>query len=162
MLSADFLSFFFSQNRKPSKYQTLRWAWSRSKMFANVITHLSAVLLSLAGNGLVEYHYVKYYFRSVDFNSSAILTKLFRIYLGTINLKGQVSEYSKCSKISNTLKLRTPKIIAENNFQNILKNRTLAFFWKSEFLKLRTQVIYGGKSMSDLYRTATFGRFHST
>ena len=24
--------------------------------------------------------------------------------------------YSKCSKISNTLKLRTPKIIAENNF----------------------------------------------
>ena len=25
-------------------------------------------------------------------------------------------EYGKCSKISNTLKLRTPKIIAENNF----------------------------------------------
>ena len=24
--------------------------------------------------------------------------------------------YGKCSKISNTLKLRTPKIIAENNF----------------------------------------------
>ena len=56
--------------------------------------------------------------------------------------------YGKCSKISNTLKLRTPKIIAENNFQNILKNRTLIFFWKSEFLKLRTQVIFGGKSMS--------------
>ena len=32
------------------------------------------------------------------------------------------SVYRKCSKISNTLKLRTPKIIAENNFQNILKN----------------------------------------
>ena len=53
---------------------------------------LSAVLSSLAGNGSVEYHYVTYYFRSVDFNSSAILTKLFRIYLGTINLKGQVSD----------------------------------------------------------------------
>ena len=36
--------------------------------------------------------------------------------------------YGKCSKISNTLKLRTPKIIAGNNFQNILKNRTLTFF----------------------------------
>ena len=57
--------------------------------------------------------------------------------------------YGKCSKISNTLKLRTPKIIAENKFQNTLKNRTLIFFWKSEFLKIRTQVIFGGKSMSD-------------
>ena len=27
-----------------------------------------------------------------------------------------VSMYGKCSKNSNTLKLRTPKIIAENNF----------------------------------------------
>ena len=26
------------------------------------------------------------------------------------------SDYGKCSKISNTLKLRTPKIITENNF----------------------------------------------
>ena len=26
------------------------------------------------------------------------------------------AEYGKCSKISNTLKLRTPNIIAENNF----------------------------------------------
>ena len=26
------------------------------------------------------------------------------------------SAYGKCSKISNTLKLRTPNIIAENNF----------------------------------------------
>ena len=26
------------------------------------------------------------------------------------------SDYGKCSKISNTLKLRTPKIIVENNF----------------------------------------------
>ena len=26
------------------------------------------------------------------------------------------SAYGKCSKISNTLKLRTPKIITENNF----------------------------------------------
>ena len=32
--------------------------------------------------------------------------------------------YVKCSKISNTLKLRTPKIIAENNFQNILNQST--------------------------------------
>ena len=32
-----------------------------------------------------------------------------------------------------TLKLRTPKIIAENNFKNILKNRTLTFFEKVEF-----------------------------
>ena len=27
-----------------------------------------------------------------------------------------INIYGKCSKISNTLKLRTPKIIAENNF----------------------------------------------
>ena len=27
-----------------------------------------------------------------------------------------ISHYGKCSKISNILKLRTPKIIAENNF----------------------------------------------
>ena len=57
-------------------------------------------------------------------------------------------KYGKCSKISNTLKLRTSKIITEYNFQNILKNRTLTFFWKSEFLKLQTLVILGGKSMS--------------
>ena len=50
--------------------------------------------------------------------------------------------------LSNILKLRTPKIIAENNFQNILKNRNTDLFWKSEFLKLRTQVIFGGKLMS--------------
>ena len=42
-------------------------------------------------------------------------------------------EYGKCSKISNTLKLRTPKIIAENNFKNIQKNRTLTFFEKVNF-----------------------------
>ena len=41
--------------------------------------------------------------------------------------------YGKCSKISNTLKLRTPKIITENNFKNILKNRTLSFFGKMNF-----------------------------
>ena len=41
--------------------------------------------------------------------------------------------YGKCSKISSTLKLRTPKVIAENNFQNILKNRTLTFFEKVNF-----------------------------
>ena len=29
---------------------------------------------------------------------------------------GESGDYGKCSKISNTLKLRTPKIIAENNF----------------------------------------------
>ena len=28
----------------------------------------------------------------------------------------RITGYGKCSKISNTLKLRTPKIIAENNF----------------------------------------------
>ena len=41
--------------------------------------------------------------------------------------------YGKCSKISNTLKLGTPKIIAENNFKNILKNRTLPFYGKINF-----------------------------
>ena len=35
--------------------------------------------------------------------------------------------YGKCSKISITLKLWTPKIIAENNFWNILKNQILPF-----------------------------------
>ena len=48
--------------------------------------------------------------------------------------RNKKNNYGKCSKISNTLKLRTPKIIAENNFQNILKNRTLAFFGKVNFL----------------------------
>ena len=28
----------------------------------------------------------------------------------------EFSRYGKCSKISNTLKLRTPKITVENNF----------------------------------------------
>ena len=42
-------------------------------------------------------------------------------------------DYGKCSKITNTLKLRTPKIFAENNFTNILKNRTLTFFGKVNF-----------------------------
>ena len=44
-----------------------------------------------------------------------------------------INDYGKCSKISNTLKLRTPKIIVENDFKNILKNRTLTFFWKMNF-----------------------------
>ena len=48
----------------------------------------------------------------------------------SINITIQTLRYGKCSKISNTLKLRTPKIIAENNFKNILKNRTLPFFGK--------------------------------
>ena len=48
-------------------------------------------------------------------------------------LFGNYNMYGKCSKISNTLKLRTPKIIAENNFQNILKKRTLTFFGKVNF-----------------------------
>ena len=39
-----------------------------------------------------------------------------------MSIKGQTkftpkhASYGKCSKISNTLKLRTPKITAENNF----------------------------------------------
>ena len=44
-----------------------------------------------------------------------------------------LTEYGNCSKISNTLKLGTPKIIAKNNFENILKNRTLSFFGKVNF-----------------------------
>ena len=41
-----------------------------------------------------------------------IVLALYYIYLATVN-----NIYGKCSKkISNTLKLRTPKIIAENNF----------------------------------------------
>ena len=32
------------------------------------------------------------------------------------NLMPRLNYYGKCSKISNTLKLRTPKIITENNF----------------------------------------------
>ena len=47
--------------------------------------------------------------------------------------------YGKCSKISNTLKLRTPKIIAENNFEKHPKKSNTALFRKSEFLKLRTR-----------------------
>ena len=33
-----------------------------------------------------------------------------------IKLTNHFHKYGKCSKISNTLKLRTPEIIAENNF----------------------------------------------
>ena len=59
---------------------------------------------------------------------------LFRVFRsrGTF-LKKANDYYGKCSKISNTLKLRTPKIIAENNFKNILKNRTLPCFGKVNF-----------------------------
>ena len=32
------------------------------------------------------------------------------------NSENLIDYYGKCSKISNTLKLRTPKIITENNF----------------------------------------------
>ena len=38
------------------------------------------------------------------------------IWLKWYNGPGMRYWYGKCSKISNTLKLRTPKIIAENNF----------------------------------------------
>ena len=34
----------------------------------------------------------------------------------TYHIRSITMKYGKCSKISNTLKLRTPKIIAENNF----------------------------------------------
>ena len=54
----------------------------------------------------------------------------FSLYLLFVEL---THKYGKCSKISNTLKLRTPKIIPENNFQNILKNGTLTFFGKVNF-----------------------------
>ena len=87
------------------------------------------------------------------FQNTFILFKGFSFQIlyhenGRISLPNFINMYGKCSKISNTLKLRTPKIIAENIFQNILKNRTLTFLWKNEFLKLRTQDIFGGKSMS--------------
>ena len=36
--------------------------------------------------------------------------------MGGITLESNALNYGKCSKISNTLKLRTPKIIAEDNF----------------------------------------------
>ena len=39
------------------------------------------------------------------------------LFTGIQNEKKRVNNlYGKCSKISNTLKSRTPKIIAENNF----------------------------------------------
>ena len=37
-------------------------------------------------------------------------------FFGSTSTKHIDTGYGKCSKISNTLKLRTPKIIAENNF----------------------------------------------
>ena len=55
--------------------------------------------------------------------------------------------YGKCSKISNTLKLRTPKIIAENNFEKHPKKSNTALFRKNVFLKLKTHVIFGGKRL---------------
>ena len=38
------------------------------------------------------------------------------VFGSSIPLSTKKKHYGKCSKISNTLKLRTPKIIAENNF----------------------------------------------
>ena len=48
-------------------------------------------------------------------------------------MESEIRCYGESSKISKTLKLQTPKIIAENNFQNILKNQTLTFFGKVNF-----------------------------
>ena len=62
--------------------------------------------------------------------SCVAYNKYFKIHTHCVATK---KGYGKCSKISNTLKLRTPKIIAENIFQNILNNRTLTFFGKVNF-----------------------------
>ena len=62
-------------------------------------------------------------------------------------MSGWLSGYGKCSKISNTLKLPTPKIMPKIIFKTSLKTNT-DLFLRSEFLKLRTQVMFGGISMS--------------
>ena len=49
-----------------------------------------------------------------EFDASASLSS--QVLSRKHNIYTYLGEYGKCSKISNTLKLRTPKIIAENNF----------------------------------------------
>ena len=70
--------------------------------------------------------------------------------------KGNFLYYSKCSKISNTLKLRTPKTFAENNL-NHPKNRTLPFFAK---MSRRLKVRYCDGSLSVVPRALIFGMKH--
>ena len=69
---------------------------------------------------------------------------------GKITVGGFVNQLIKkfWPKISNTLKLRTPKILAENNFLKHPKKSKTALFRKNEFLKLQTYGIFGGKPMS--------------
>ena len=69
-----------------------------------------------------------YFFPEIKEICVPTLPKVFRPV--TLNTLIFYLAYGKCSKISNTLKLRTPKIIAENIFQNILKNQTLCFLKK--------------------------------
>ena len=57
------------------------------------------------------------------------------------------NEYSKCPKISNTLKFRTPNFFAQNNFWKCPKISNSSRFAKRGFLKFRTQL-----SSSNFYR----------
>ena len=47
---------------------------------------------------------------------SGLGAKMSVLFACLIKRVSKLPLYGKCSKISNTLKLRTPKIIAENNF----------------------------------------------
>ena len=51
------------------------------------------------------------------------------------------ARYGKFSKISNTLKIRTPKIIANNNFWNAPKISNSDIFSGQQILKFQTLII---------------------
>ena len=60
---------------------------------------------------------------------STVYSKMY--YDRTILFFIETGKYGKCSKISKTLKLQTPKIIAENNFSKHPKKSS--FFGKVNF-----------------------------
>ena len=61
----------------------------------------------------------KVFRRSISFAIAAVVTSCSSSLEYVLPVHADAAEkcvYGKCCKISNTLKLRTPKIIAENNF----------------------------------------------
>ena len=65
--------------------------------------------------------------------------------------------YGKCPKISNTLKFRTPYILAQNNFWKCPKISNSSSFAKRGFLKFRTQL----SSSNFLSAHSNFGNIFS-
>ena len=81
---------------------------------------LQAILVQVFGDNSRCYQYCSWCVNEYTltvlliFNISDFIWPFLKPYMGVI--PNPKMAYGKCSKISNTLKLRTPKIIAENNF----------------------------------------------